>query len=70
MGQHQLVHTGWLDAGSTDERILYAPHTSATYRFPTSTVVFHLVAGGATRWRLWRARRSGALPTWLATERE
>jgi hypothetical protein len=66
MGQHQRIHTGWLEAEAASGRAVYAPHSEASYRFPASTVAFHLVAGGGTRWRLWRARRAGRLPTWLA----
>jgi hypothetical protein len=59
IGQHQRVHTGWLD---TDRgRVLYSPHTTAAYRFPSSLPLFQLVAGAGTRWRLRQARRSGVL---------
>ena len=68
MGQDQRIHTGWLEFDPASERTLYAPHTAATYRFPESTAVFHLVAGGGTRWRLWRARRAGELPDRLSGE--
>jgi len=60
IGQHQRVHTGWLEAGADGHRLLYAPHTRAAYRFPPSTLLFRLVAGGVTRWRLREARRAGA----------
>lgn len=65
MGQHQRIHTGWLDVDRASGRTIYAPHTAATYRFPASTVAFHLAAGGGTRWRRWRAKRQGKLPSWL-----
>ncbi|HEY3019345.1 MAG TPA: pyridoxamine 5'-phosphate oxidase family protein [Solirubrobacteraceae bacterium] len=48
VGQHQRVHTGWLEAS---DAVLYAPHTIAAYRFPASTALFRLVAGAGTRWR-------------------
>lgn len=60
IGQHQRVHTGWLEADSASDRVRYAPHTSASYRFPASELVFHLVAGGGTRWRYRCAQRATA----------
>ncbi len=60
VGQHQRVHTGWMEA-DLGAAIVYAPHTTATYRFPASPIVFRLVAGAATRWRLRQARRAGVL---------
>jgi hypothetical protein len=59
IGQHQRVHTGWLEAARDGSEITYAPHTSATYRFPSSETLFRLVAGGGTRWRLRQGRRAG-----------
>jgi nitroimidazol reductase NimA-like FMN-containing flavoprotein (pyridoxamine 5'-phosphate oxidase superfamily) len=59
IGQNQRKHTGWLEAGPAQGRIVYAPHTKANYRFPTSRIVYRLVAGGATRWGLRGARRAG-----------
>jgi hypothetical protein len=61
IGQNQRKHTGWLEADPAGRRIVYAPHTKSNYRFPTSRIVFRLVAGGATRWGLRRARRAGFL---------
>jgi Pyridoxamine 5'-phosphate oxidase len=61
IGQHQRVHTGWLQVNEGESRILYAPHTTAAYRFPPSLTLFQLVAGAGTRWRLRQARRAGAL---------
>jgi hypothetical protein len=58
IGQHQRVYTGWLEATTDGSRVTYAPHTAATYRFPSSEIVFRIVAGGGTRWRLRRARRT------------
>jgi hypothetical protein len=56
IGQDQRKHTGWLEADS--ERIVYAPHTDSSYRFPESTALYRLVSGGGTRWYEWRARRA------------
>src|SRR3954447_103666 len=44
VGQNQRVHTGWLEGPAR-----YAPHTQFAYRFPSSRLLFQLVAGGATR---------------------
>ena len=38
------------------------PHTEAGYRFPTSWLVYRLVAGGYTRLGLRSGRRAGFLP--------
>jgi Pyridoxamine 5'-phosphate oxidase len=62
VGQHQRVHTGWLEAGDGPGGLVYAPHTEASYRFPASKPLFRLIAGGATRWRLRRARSAGLWP--------
>jgi hypothetical protein len=56
IGQEQRVCTGWLEAGPAG--VVYAPHTSAGYRFPASEPLYRLVSGGATRWRLCRSRAS------------
>ncbi len=62
VGQRQALHTGWLVADSLGENVVYAPHTSAAYRFPASDTVFHLVSGGGTRAWHRRARRAGIAP--------
>ena len=59
VGQNQRKHTGWLEAQPSARRVLYAPHTQANYRFPSSTIMFRLVAGAGTRWWLRGARRAG-----------
>src|SRR5207247_798047 len=61
IGQHQRVHTGWLESDGGG-RAVYAPHTDASYRFPPSLLLYRLVAGAGTRWRLRQARRAGVLP--------
>ena len=61
IGQEQRVHTGWLEAAATEPRIVYAPHTDASYRFPESEAVYRLVSGLATRWRLRQAERAGVI---------
>jgi hypothetical protein len=62
VGQHQRKHTGWLDFDPADGHPVYAPHTNSSYRFPASKLLFRLVAGGGTRFWLWRARRAGIAP--------
>jgi hypothetical protein len=57
IGQDQRKHTGWLEADS--DRIVYAPHTDSSYRFPESTALYRVVSGGGTRWYEWRGRRAG-----------
>jgi hypothetical protein len=61
-GQNQRKYTGWLEAQPARPRVLYAPHTQASYRFPASRTVFQLVSGGATRLGLRGARRAGLVP--------
>jgi hypothetical protein len=61
IGQHQQVHTGWLEAHPERDSYVYAPHTQVRYRFPRSTLLFRLFAGGATRLRVRAARRAGVL---------
>jgi hypothetical protein len=62
IGQNQRKHTGWLEADPEGGRLLYAPHTESSYRFPTSRTLFKLVSGGGTRWGLRGARRAGFVP--------
>jgi len=59
VGQHQRVHTGWLEATEDGSELVYAPHTAASYRFPSSDILFRIVAGAGTRWRLRQGRRAG-----------
>ena len=59
-GQNQLKHTGWLEVDG--ERVVYAPHTKAGYRFPPSTLLYRLVTGFVTHRRLRDARRAGFVP--------
>lgn len=60
VGQHQRKYTGWMDVEPGTGRIVYAPHTESSYRFPASRTVFQIVAGGATRWGLRQSRRRRA----------
>jgi hypothetical protein len=62
LGQNQHVHTGWLEAEHGGGRVVYAPHTEASYRLPPSKLLYRLVVGMATRWRLRQARRAGFVP--------
>lgn len=50
LGQRQMLHTGWMEAAD-DGTAVYAPHTLAAYRMPTSRFVYRLAVGAATRWR-------------------
>lgn len=58
-GQHQRIHTGWLEAESGARRVAYAPHTEVGYRLPPSRLLYRLIVGYATRRWLRRARRAG-----------
>ena len=60
VGQHQRVHTGWLE--SEGSRLVYAPHTKAGYYMPPSKLVYKIAAGGVTTWGLRAARRRGFMP--------
>jgi hypothetical protein len=62
VGQHQRKHTGWLQSDPTRSRIVYSPHTNASYRMPPSKFVYRLVTGGATRLGVPAARRADLLP--------
>ena len=62
IGQNQRKYTGWLEADPRSGRLVHAPHTESSYRFPASRTVFQLVSGGATRWGLRGARRAGFVP--------
>ncbi|MEV4254106.1 hypothetical protein AB0J52_13185, partial [Spirillospora sp. NPDC049652] len=55
-GQHQRVHTGWLESGPD---VRYAPHTELAYRTPPSKLVYRLEVGAAMRVAQGRARRAG-----------
>ncbi|MES9605965.1 pyridoxamine 5'-phosphate oxidase family protein [Actinomadura sp. NPDC000929] len=55
-GQHQRVHTGWLENGP---EVRYAPHTELAYRTPPSRLVYRLGVGAAMRVAHRRARRAG-----------
>jgi hypothetical protein len=57
LGQNQRRYTGWLE--STDEHVVYAPHTKAGYRIPTSRASFNFAAGYGTRRGLRQGRRAG-----------
>lgn len=62
LGQHQRVHTGWLDADTATDRVRYAPHTEAGHRLPPSTVLYRLAVGFGTRRGLRAARRANVRP--------
>ncbi|HEY3758646.1 MAG TPA: hypothetical protein VGL37_02715 [Solirubrobacteraceae bacterium] len=62
VGQHQRKHTGWLESDPARSKIVYSPHTEASYRMPASKLIYRLVTGGATRLGVPAARRAGLLP--------
>jgi hypothetical protein len=59
-GQNQRRHTGWLEAQPGS--VVYAPHTEAGYRLPTSRLLYRTGAGFVTRRGYREARRAGFLP--------
>lgn len=59
LGQHQSVHTGWLETDTTGSQAVYAPHTTFGYRMPPSTLLYRLTVGLATRRGLRAARKAG-----------
>jgi hypothetical protein len=60
IGQHQRVHTGWMQAAG--DEVIYAPHTKAGYRLPESKLASKIAAGAATRWGQRAARERGFTP--------
>ena len=58
-GQEQRIHTGWMEAAPDGRRVVYAPHTEAGYRLPSSTLLYRLAAGFVTRRGMRGARRAG-----------
>ena len=58
-GQEQRIHTGWMEAELDGRRLVYAPHTEAGYRLPTSKLLYRLAAGFVTRRGMRGARRAG-----------
>ncbi len=61
IGQNQRKHTGWLVAPPDGGDLLYAPHTTSSYRFPASRTLYRLASGGSGRLGLRGARRAGFL---------
>jgi hypothetical protein len=60
-GQDLLKHTGWLEPTGGGAAV-YAPHTRAGYRMPSSDLLFHTTSGVVTKWRTREARREGFIP--------
>jgi hypothetical protein len=58
VGQRQRIHTGWMQTPTSDDRVTYAPHTSATYRMPPSHLIYRTAVGLFTRLRYRQARRA------------
>jgi hypothetical protein len=61
IGQRQRKHTGWLEADAGDRRVVYAPHTDASYNMPPSRTVYRLAAGLVTRRGARSARGAGCV---------
>lgn len=59
IGQDQRKYTGWLEVADATARLLYAPHTEASYRLPTSRTLYRLGTGAVTRYGLSGARAAG-----------
>jgi hypothetical protein len=57
IGQRQRVHTGWLEAEPSGNRVVYAPHTQRAYYLPPSRLAYKLAAGFVTNRGLREARR-------------
>jgi hypothetical protein len=60
VGQRQRIHTGWMRTPTGEDHVTYSPHTSATYRMPSSRLVYRIVVGLFTRLRYRQARRAGS----------
>jgi hypothetical protein len=58
IGQDHRRYTGWMEPAG-DGRVVYAPHTDAGYRFPSSRWVFWFASGYGTRRGLRQARQAG-----------
>jgi hypothetical protein len=49
VGLRQRVYTGWLEQDAGAGRVVYAPHTEASFTIPRSRLAFWIAAGGGTR---------------------
>jgi pyridoxamine 5'-phosphate oxidase-like protein len=49
VGLRQRVYTGWLEQDPGAGRVVYAPHTEASFTIPRSRLAFWIAAGGGTR---------------------
>jgi general stress protein 26 len=47
-GEHQRLHTGWLEV-DTPHTATYRPHTSVGFRIPPSTFIYRLLVGFSAR---------------------
>jgi hypothetical protein len=59
-GLRQSVHTGWLEAEPGSGRVLYAPHTEASFSVPRSRLAFWIAAGAGTRFHVTQPARAPA----------
>ncbi len=60
VGLRQRVYTGWLEQDAGTGRVVYAPHTEASFTVPRSRLAFWLAAGGGTRLQVTHPARAPA----------
>ncbi len=58
LGQHQRIHSGWLEANG---EVIYAPHSRAGYSLPASKPLY-LIACASLATRMRAARKAGIAP--------
>ena len=58
VGLRQRVYTGWLEPDAAAGRVVYAPHTEASFTIPRLRLAFWIAAGGATRLQITRVTRA------------
>lgn len=68
IGQHQRLHTGWLEAGAGGRDVRYAPHTLRGHHLPPSRLVYNLAVGFGTRRWLRAGQRTAQARTNAPTE--
>jgi hypothetical protein len=60
VGLRQRVYTGWLEEDPGAGRVVYAPHTEASFTIPRSRLAFWIGAGGGTRLQITQPARAPA----------
>ena len=60
VGLRQRVYTGWLEQHAAAGRVVYAPHTEASFTIPRSRLAFWIAAGGGTRLQVTQPARAPA----------